>query len=232
MEDLHRIHSPTGRLNGFGLNGLAASLQSVFTEPFASSAALANRCAVFSTYDFLRVHCRCRDDQLWRFTSPTAFWDKPVWILPIHRSQEEHWVVAAVHIRQQKIFFFDSLAQRTGWRGDLQVCCLIPRKIMPKCLQDIMVLINRLTLLANRHNHPLQISTQQDAWVAQPLFQLVGSCFCPNSPSHRTHLRASHLRPMAMTAGYGFYAQLRLFSGDSTVLRFLKVRCAWYEPHL
>ncbi|KAJ7878978.1 hypothetical protein B0H14DRAFT_3774904 [Mycena olivaceomarginata] len=63
-------------------------------------------------------------------------------------------VVAAVHIRQQKIFFFDSLAQTSRLAG------------------DIMVLINRLTLLANRHNHPLQISTQQDAWVAQPLFQL------------------------------------------------------------
>jgi hypothetical protein len=78
MGDLQRIHSPTGRLNGFGINGLAAFFQSIFGHPYAPTEALANRCAVFSTYNLAHVHCRARDEKLWRLTSPTAYWDKPI----------------------------------------------------------------------------------------------------------------------------------------------------------
>jgi hypothetical protein len=81
-----------------------------------------------------------------------------------------------------------------------------------------MVFITRLTLLANRHAHALHISTQEDAWVAQPLFRLVRSYIHLNFLPHWNNFRVSHLRPMDMTAGYGFYAPLQPFSGDSIIL--------------
>jgi hypothetical protein len=111
VSDQDRIRSPTGRLNGFGINGLAASFQSVFCHPHTPTEALANRCAVFSTYDFAHIHCLAQDEELWRHTSPTAFWDKPIWLLPIHRSQQEHWVLVAVYIHEQRMSFFDSLGE-------------------------------------------------------------------------------------------------------------------------
>jgi hypothetical protein len=129
VSDQERIRSPTGRLNGFGMNGLAASFQSLFCRPHTSTEALANRCAIFSTYDFAQIHCLAPDADLWRHTSPTAFWDKPIWLLPIHRSQQEHWVLVAVYIHEQKICFFDSLGERAGWRADLQVCCFRSTRI-------------------------------------------------------------------------------------------------------
>lgn len=35
-----------------------------------------------------------------------------------------------------------------------------------------MILITRMVLLANRHHHPLHISTQEEAWIAHPFFQV------------------------------------------------------------
>lgn len=34
---------------------------------------------------------------------------------------EEHWVFAVVSVTDQRIYFFDSLGQRQGWRRDIRV---------------------------------------------------------------------------------------------------------------
>jgi hypothetical protein len=119
--DVDHIRSPTGRLNNWALNGLAASLLSIYGHPTSPFAAMANRCAVLSTFDLHRVHFRASDTSLWRHLSPTKYWEKRLWLLPIHRPDDEHWVFVAVAVHQQQLFFFDSLAQRQGWRKDLRV---------------------------------------------------------------------------------------------------------------
>ncbi|KAJ7211535.1 hypothetical protein B0H12DRAFT_1312933 [Mycena haematopus] len=156
VADQERVSSPTGRLNGFGLNALAASFLGIFTGLHAPEAELANRCAVFSTYDLPRIRYKASDEELWQNTQYLEFWNKSIWLVPIHRSTQEHWVLAAVNIAQQELFFFDSLGQRSGWRQDLQ---------------DVMLLITRLTVLSNRHKHPLYVSTEEEPWVARPLFR-------------------------------------------------------------
>ncbi|KAJ7309971.1 hypothetical protein DFH08DRAFT_719066 [Mycena albidolilacea] len=155
--DVDRIRSPTGRLNNWALNGLAASLLSIYGHPTSPFAAMANRCAVLSTFDLHRVHFRASDTSLWRHLSPTKYWEKRLWLLPIHRPDDEHWVFVAVAVHQQQLFFFDSLAQRQGWRKDLR---------------NVMLLVTRMAVLAHRHGYPLHISTQDlgEAWIAQPLF--------------------------------------------------------------
>ncbi|KAJ7660339.1 hypothetical protein DFH06DRAFT_989269 [Mycena polygramma] len=153
--DLWRIRSPTGRLNNFALNGLAASFLNIFGHPHAPTAAAADRCALFNTFDLTRVRYKASDDELWRNVQHTAFWGKEIWLIPIHRRAEEHWVLAVVAVHQQKLFFFDSLGQKRGWRRDLR---------------DVMVLITRLVVLANRNKHTLHISTEEEAWIASPLF--------------------------------------------------------------
>jgi hypothetical protein len=120
--DVDRIRSPTGRLNNWALNGLAASLLSIYGHPTSPFAAVANCCAVLNTFDLHRVHFRAADTTLWQHLSPTKYWEKQLWLLPIHRPDDEHWVFVAVAVHQQQLFFFDSLAQRQGWRRDLRVC--------------------------------------------------------------------------------------------------------------
>ncbi|KAJ7684055.1 hypothetical protein B0H17DRAFT_842052, partial [Mycena rosella] len=78
-------------------------------------------CAVFSTHELRRVRYKCTDDVLWKHAHPTKFWEKPLWLIPIHRIEEEHWVLAFVDVGHQQILFFDSLGvQGHGWRQDIQ----------------------------------------------------------------------------------------------------------------
>ncbi|KAJ7632871.1 hypothetical protein FB45DRAFT_746128, partial [Roridomyces roridus] len=146
-DDINRISSRTQRLNGFGLNGVAASLDTIFANAWISpnTAANAATCAVFSTYDLPRIRYKCSDTELWRFVAPLKYWGKRLWLIPIHRQAEEHWVFAVVSVPDRRIFFFDSLSQRQGWRRDIR---------------DIMVLITRLVALANRNAHQLHLTTE------------------------------------------------------------------------
>ncbi|KAF7367143.1 hypothetical protein MSAN_00974000 [Mycena sanguinolenta] len=161
VADLQRIATPTGRLNGFGLNGVAAALQSFIGHSTygdtAGTVASAAACAVLSTYDLPRVRYKEGDDVLWKHVSPTRYWEKKLWLLPIHRPADVHWVFVAVFIQDQQLYFFDSLGERRGWRRDLR---------------DVMILITRLVVLANRHGHTLHVSTEEDPWIARPLFRV------------------------------------------------------------
>ncbi|KAJ7168055.1 hypothetical protein B0H12DRAFT_1040625, partial [Mycena haematopus] len=156
-DDVDRIRSRTGRLNNFALNGLAASLLNLFDGSSELHAPHASQCAVLNTYNIHRVRFKATDAILWKNLSPTQYWDKGLWLVPIHRASEEHWVVVVVAVREQKLFFFDSFAQRQGWRRDLR---------------DVMILITRMVVLANCHNHPLYVSTEEEPWIAQPMFKV------------------------------------------------------------
>jgi hypothetical protein len=125
--DLDRIDAPTGRLNGEGMNGVAASIHMLCSGEDSPYAAAAAQCALLSTYDLTRVHYKASDEQLWRFLGPTQYWTKPLWLIPIHRVMEEHWVCAVVDAHRQSIYFFDSFAERSGWRQNLRVSlCTFP----------------------------------------------------------------------------------------------------------
>lgn len=121
--DIDRIQSHTGRLTGFAVNGLAAALLNMLGDPESPDTRHANRCAVLSTYDLRRVRYKASDDELWRHLHRTKYWDKQIWLIPIHRVEEEHWVFAAVDVEHEQILFFDSLGVRgRGWRQDIRVC--------------------------------------------------------------------------------------------------------------
>ncbi|KAJ7696295.1 hypothetical protein B0H17DRAFT_1131077 [Mycena rosella] len=103
-----------------------------------------------------RVQSRASDEELWRHLHHTWFWEKSLWLIPIHRAWEEHWVLAVVDVGHQQILFFDSLGvQGRSWRWDIQ---------------DIMVLTTWLVVLANRHKFPLHVTTEEAPWVAHPIY--------------------------------------------------------------
>ncbi|KAJ7866341.1 hypothetical protein B0H13DRAFT_2561464 [Mycena leptocephala] len=98
--DLAPFFRRNGRLTGFGLNGVAASLQTLFSGPFSPTKISTNQCAVFSTYDLPCARYKGSGPDLW--------------------PQEEHWVLVVVVVPTQELFFFDSMASRRGWRQDLR----------------------------------------------------------------------------------------------------------------
>ncbi|KAJ7083045.1 hypothetical protein C8R43DRAFT_850632, partial [Mycena crocata] len=103
-------------------------------------------CTIFSTYDLPQVRYNDSDSALWQNTRHIEFWAKPIWLIPIHRPTQQHWVLIIASIPEQRLFFFDSLGARSSWRRDLR---------------DTMTLITRLVVLANRNNHPLHVSTEE-----------------------------------------------------------------------
>jgi hypothetical protein len=121
VRDMAPFLLPTGRLTGFGLNGVATSLHALFTSAFSPTKVSASQCAVFGTYDLPCVRYKGSDPDLWCRVAPTQYWEKPVWLIPIHRAVEEHWVLVVVVVLTRELFFFDSLASRGGWRQDLRV---------------------------------------------------------------------------------------------------------------
>ncbi|KAJ7840589.1 hypothetical protein B0H14DRAFT_3457948 [Mycena olivaceomarginata] len=155
MSDLRRLHSATGHLNDVTLNGAAAALLNIYDQPHSPYAGSAGDCALLSTFDLHRIHYKASDAVLWRHLSHTTYWEKRLWLIPIHRPKDQHWVIVVAAVHEEHLFFLDSLGERRGWRQDIQ---------------DVMLLITRMVVLANRRGHALHISTQQEAWMARPFF--------------------------------------------------------------
>jgi Ulp1 family protease len=79
-------------------------------------------CAILSTHDLSRIRYNASDDILWRNTVWTSFWEKDIWIIPIHRpAPVGHWVFCAVYFATKELHLFDSLAARRPWQNDVKV---------------------------------------------------------------------------------------------------------------
>jgi Ulp1 family protease len=80
------------------------------------------------------------------------YWQKNVWILPIHRSATEHWVTCVIYLQECRLLLFDSLAGRT-WSGDIQ---------------DITTLISRFIFIATKNDKDFSFDIIIDGWSASP----------------------------------------------------------------
>ncbi|KAJ7790856.1 hypothetical protein B0H14DRAFT_2396104 [Mycena olivaceomarginata] len=120
IPDLNRLSSPTGRLNDVALNGAAAALLNLYSQPHSPYANSAGDCVILDTFDLHRIRFKASDAMLWKFLGPTEYWTRRLWIIPIHRPKDEHWVVVVAAVQEQRLFFLDSLNQRKGWRRDIQ----------------------------------------------------------------------------------------------------------------
>ena len=118
--DLRRLDSPHALLNDICVNGIAHFLQEIYKcDP--THYHQSQRCAIFSTHDLVRIRYKASDDNLWRAVSKIKYWEKTIWIFPIHRPQENHWVLAVVYVLEGQILLYDSLASRKHWSKDVEV---------------------------------------------------------------------------------------------------------------
>ena len=162
--DTNILASLQGRLNDACINGCAALLYSEFLPAAAS-------CAILSTHDLPWIRYNVDDDILWRNLLWTRFWEKPIWVLPVHRSLPvEHWVLCVIHFPSRQLLLFDSLAEQQPWRKDVKVSHLSKNSPILTRVQDIMQLICRFSNLVTRR---LGTSHRDRGdWVARPV--LVG----------------------------------------------------------
>lgn len=87
------------------INDLAVIIQHQLTnDPIYSSSA--RRIAMFSTFTLLLP--RHGPVQLWKQTRHLRFWERDIWLLPIHRQAANHWVLAVVVPARGSVLLFDS----------------------------------------------------------------------------------------------------------------------------
>ena len=116
MDDYERLACQTARLNDICINGCSALLYSRFLSWNAA------QCAILSTHDLPRIRYHAEDNVLWRNISWTRYWEKPTWILPIHRpSPVGHWVVCIIKINSKQLLLFDSFAEKKPWKHEIKV---------------------------------------------------------------------------------------------------------------
>ncbi|KIK10825.1 hypothetical protein PISMIDRAFT_20060 [Pisolithus microcarpus 441] len=92
-DDTSLLSTTNACLNDTCINGCGALLFSTLLS------AAAQRCAILSTHDLPRVRYNATDEILWRNASWSRYWEKDIWIIPIHRP---------------------SLAERKPWKKDVQ----------------------------------------------------------------------------------------------------------------
>ena len=120
IAELQTLSRTNGLLNDVCMNGIPKLLHELFVKD-PEHQIPAERCAIFSTYDLYRIRYRASDAELWRSTNCHKFWEKNVWIIPIHREAECHWVLAVLYLQDKEIHLFDSLAGKVSWNHDIQV---------------------------------------------------------------------------------------------------------------
>lgn len=113
-KDIALLVSPTACINDVCINGCTVLL---FSEVKSLAA---DRCALLSTHDLPRIRYNASDDILWRNVSWTSYWEKDIWILPIHRPG--HWVLCVIRFSSRELHLFDSFAERKPWKRDIKVC--------------------------------------------------------------------------------------------------------------
>jgi hypothetical protein len=123
-KDIALLASPTACLNDVCINGCAALLFSKLNN------LVTVRCALLSSHDLPRIRYNASDVIIWRNVSWTSYWEKDIWILPIHRSSNiGHWVLCVVRFSSKELHLFDSLAEKKPWKHDVKVSLLISVKL-------------------------------------------------------------------------------------------------------
>lgn len=162
---LSRLSRPTSRLNDDCINTCGKLLYSLFPSQHA------NNCAILSTYVLADHRNPIYDDnRTWRNSKSTEYWTKGVWIIPIHRLEQQHWVLCVINRISKHIDFFDSFAQRSEWMKDVQVSFVHFSRgpcDSQSTLQDVMTLISRLERTAIDHGYAL--ANSPSGWTASPI---------------------------------------------------------------
>ncbi|KAJ7578925.1 hypothetical protein C8J56DRAFT_797027 [Mycena floridula] len=113
--DLDILRTPDAWLNSGCIDTLGAWIQILL----AKSSQTAQHCAIFSTLVFPKAAAG-RDLLLWTLIRDSEYWSKDIWIIPIHRPSEHHWVLAVTIRSQMKLYLYDSFAgDLASWSDDI-----------------------------------------------------------------------------------------------------------------
>ncbi|KAL0057265.1 hypothetical protein AAF712_016102 [Marasmius tenuissimus] len=150
-EALTRIDKETAWLSADCVNGCSALLQHTFGG---------GECALISTFamqTFLNDK-RLSPVTIWRLTRSTRYWEKKVWIIPIHNPERMHWCLAIARREREQITIFDSFGSRSS---------------MQEWLPRIEALVSLLATNASDQGYTMELKLYE--WTARPLVVTVAA---------------------------------------------------------
>ncbi|KAJ7573032.1 hypothetical protein C8J56DRAFT_805348 [Mycena floridula] len=102
------------------------------------------------------VASQTKTESVWRTAKHSLYWSRSIWLLPVNRVEESHWVLYIVYVNSGIIRIFDSLGH-------------LPKEdeVQVSLLQRIVNLIRFLVDSANRNGFSLMVPV--DTWQVQPL---------------------------------------------------------------
>ena len=115
LDNIALFSNAVGCLNDTCINGCVALLYSTFLP------AVVHMCAILSTHDLLHVRYNATDEILWSNTSWSWYWEKEIWIIPMHWPCIGHWVLCTADFSSRWLLLFNSLAECHPWKKDVQV---------------------------------------------------------------------------------------------------------------
>ncbi|KAF5332294.1 hypothetical protein D9611_008142 [Ephemerocybe angulata] len=150
-QSLDILSDPNARLTSTCLNAAGTLLQNLFASTASPWRELASDCALFSSFLFegagyLSSH------YIWARNKALRYFEKTVWIIPIHRKlPAEHWVLCVVYPRHRNILLFDSLGHKAPWKEDIK---------------NIGLLLGQLYHAASVNGHEMNLGDTE--WAAIP----------------------------------------------------------------
>ena len=81
-----------------------------------------DQCAIFLTYMMSYIREEADDGTLWRSVHHCTYWERAVWIIPIHLQHPYlHWTLCIIDTDTRTIQLFDSVANKSLWMNDVKV---------------------------------------------------------------------------------------------------------------
>ena len=120
---LERLSRRSERLNDVTINAGALLLQRLLSHSRFPLSEQPRSCAIFSTFDIHLARYNRPTEEVWRRTKQVKYWQKSIWLFPIHRHEPtQHWVLCIVYPQYRHVLLFDSLASDLPeWQTDIQV---------------------------------------------------------------------------------------------------------------
>ncbi|KAJ7572862.1 hypothetical protein C8J56DRAFT_986976 [Mycena floridula] len=110
------------------------------------------RVALLSSYLLAQFLLSTSPEAIWRTAMPSLFWQRRVWLLPVHRKATKHWVLYVVYLQSGELHMFDSFGESRHMADEAQI---------------VMSLVHLLINQANKHGYPLVVPLE--GWTASPL---------------------------------------------------------------
>ena len=117
-DDINRLRNPTSWINDDCLNGCAQLL----VAHFGTGNVIGGSFAILSSFAMAQHQDGTSlDAGMWRVSHRTCYWEKDVWIIPVHKPADHHWELAIVYFKERRIAYFDSFAHADAWEDDAKV---------------------------------------------------------------------------------------------------------------